>query len=130
MLLVISIVLFVVGLILLRCLDNDCWVIGVTLTVPSSVIILMMIIVMAVNYADADMSVIRYREKYKKITYKIEYGDYQKNEILFREIIDEIEEWNNDINMLKGRQNNFWYGILIPNIYDEFETIEYDSLSK
>jgi anaerobic ribonucleoside-triphosphate reductase len=46
---------------------------------------------------------------------------------LGKEIIDEVQNWNEDIRYYKAAQDDFWVGIFHPNVYDEFETIDYDT---
>ena len=36
----------------------------------------------------------------------------------------DIREWNEDLAANKVKQHNFWYGIFVPDIYDQFEFIE------
>lgn len=40
------------------------------------------------------------------------------------ELMADIEAWNTDLAYWKEIQRNFWVGIFIPDIYDEFEYIE------
>lgn len=66
-------------------------------------------------------------QKYEALKYKIENESY-RDEIGLRdkEVIDEIQAWNEDISYKKTVQKDFWIGVLYPNIYDQFETIDYN----
>jgi len=44
---------------------------------------------------------------------------------LNKEVIDEIQDWNENITYYKNIQKDFWVGIFVPNVYDQFETIDY-----
>lgn len=67
------------------------------------------------------------KERYKALTYKIERKSYRDDfGLLKKEVIDEIQDWNEDLTFYKSNQRDFWIGIFIPNIYDEFELIDYE----
>ena len=50
---------------------------------------------------------------------------YDEFGLLNKDVIDEIQKWNEDLVFNQEMQDNFWLGIYIPNIYDEFQTIDY-----
>lgn len=63
------------------------------------------------------------------IEYKIDSGIYSdKMNLLDKDIITEVKNWNAELIMKKDYQRNFWIGIFIPNIYDELEIIEYSRI--
>lgn len=39
-------------------------------------------------------------------------------------LIEDIVEWNQSIQWNQKHQKNFWFGPYIPNIYDQYKTIE------
>ena len=41
-----------------------------------------------------------------------------------KELMSEIQKWNEDLARHKALQNDFWVGIFIPDIFDQFEFIE------
>ena len=42
-----------------------------------------------------------------------------------KELYNQIQDWNTDLAYYQNIQDNFWIGIYYPNIFDEFEFIEY-----
>lgn len=67
------------------------------------------------------------QERYKALSYKLESGACRDEfGLLNKSVIDEIQEWNESVARNKRMQRDFWLGIYIPNIYDNFETIDYD----
>ena len=59
-------------------------------------------------------------------TYKIESNSCRDEfGLLSKELIDEVQEWNQDVRYYQKIQRNFWVGIFYPNVYDEFETIDF-----
>ena len=36
----------------------------------------------------------------------------------------DIQDWNEDLAKYREIQDDFWIGIYIPNVYDQFEFIE------
>ena len=71
------------------------------------------------------------KEKYKVLVYKAE-SDFIQDKFGFvnKEIVDEVQNWNTDIAYKKQKQNNFWTGIFVADIYDELEVIDLSKLRK
>lgn len=103
-------------------IENSGWV----TVVVSGFIMAIMIIVFVSNYIGINAQVEKTKERYNAITYKVE-SDACRDEfgLLNKEVIDEIQDWNESITYHKNIQKDFWIGIFIPNVYDQFETIDY-----
>ena len=72
-----------------------------------------------------------FQETHKALTYKLESGACRDElGLLSKSVIDEIQDWNESIVRKKNFQKDFWIGIFYPNIYDEFETIDYTKYAK
>lgn len=66
--------------------------------------------------------------RYEALTYKMESPTCRDEfGFLSKEVIDEVQNWNESLAGHKAMQRNFWIGIYIPNIYDSFEFIDYHS---
>ena len=50
--------------------------------------------------------------------------------LLNKEVIDEIQSWNESIIYNQKMQNDFWVGVFCPNVYDQFETIDYEKYGR
>lgn len=106
--------------------DVEIRVWGVGTTLVSGVVVLIMLIVVTINNVTASSMVATNQEKYKALTYKLESGACRDElGLLNKEIIDEVQEWNEDVAYYQVTQDNFWSGIFYPNVYDQFETIDY-----
>lgn len=103
-------------------IKNSGWV----TVVVSGFIMAIMIIVFVSNYIGINAQVEKTKERYNAITYKVESGACRDEfSLLNKEVIDEIQDWNESITYHKNIQKDFWIGIFIPNVYDQFETIDY-----
>ena len=80
---------------------------------------------------DKEATVYQLEEQYKALVFKGE-NDFARDEfgLLNKDIVDEIEYWNTTISYKKKIQNNSWIGIFIPDIYDQFEVIDWAILNK
>lgn len=108
--------------------QNDCTIksFGRVTVVISGIIMVIMIVVFACAYIGVNAQVERNKERYNAITYKVESGACRDEfGLLNKEVIDEIQDWNEDVTYYKIFQKDFWVGIFVPNIYDQFETIDY-----
>lgn len=123
------IILFVVGIILYKVFEFE--LLGELATAISGFAILISLFLIIGEYITTDSYLEKTREQYKAITYKIE-SDACRDEfgLLNKEVIDEIQEWNKDVRFYQNIQDNFWLGIYYPNVFDEFETIDYESFEK
>lgn len=68
-------------------------------------------------------------QRYDALTYKSQTESIRDEfGIVNKDYIDEVQEWNEDIASNQRMQRDFWLGIFIPNIYDDFELIDLDSI--
>lgn len=103
---------------------------GMTILVDG-LILAIAVVVLSCNFIGVNAKVEQYKERYNAIIYKVESGACRDDfGLLNKEVIDEIQDWNEDVTYNKNIQRDFWVGIFIPNIYDEFETINYEKYSK
>lgn len=83
------------------------------------------------NHIKADAQEAEKQEEYKALVCKAESRACRDEfGLLNKEVFDEIQEWNQDIAYKKTIQRDFWLGIFYPNIYDQFELIDYEKYSK
>lgn len=76
----------------------------------------------------ADALKASYAETYNSLIYKMESTTCRDEfGFLNKEVIDEVTEWNETISYNKIAQDNVWVGCFVPNIYDDFELIDYMS---
>ena len=101
--------------------------IGCSIAVVGGLAAFIMLFFIAILHCGTDAQIQKCRERYTALTFKLE-SDACHDEfgLLSKEIIDEIQCWNEDIAYGKQIQDDFWIGIFYPNIYDEFETIDYE----
>lgn len=86
-----------------------------------------MLIAIIDTHCTSDAKVELWREQYKAITYKLESSACSDEfGLLSKEIIDEIQDWNQDVVYYKRIEKDFLVGIFYPNVFDEFETIDYE----
>lgn len=124
---VILTILGIVGGILAYEYDIDILSLGWVVGVISGIVAVIMLIVIISTHCTADAQVELWKEQYKALTYKLESGACcDEFGLLSKEIIDEIQDWNQDVVYNKCIQKDFWMGVFYPNVFDEFETIDYE----
>ena len=126
------IILIVIGIVCFIVCENtifdDEWVfdMGVAFEVAGWIAVLVSIIIFAVNYIGLDGYIEENKARYESLTYQYENELYDNdNDIGKKELMSEIQDWNEDLARHKANQDNFWIGIYIPNVYDQFEFIDY-----
>ena len=98
--------------------------VGVLFIVLAAVAVIVSLFVMGANYIDKDAEIARLETRSEMLTYQYENDIYENdNDLGKRELIVDIQEWNETLAVKQDRQNNIWVGIYIPNIYDQFSFI-------
>lgn len=98
---------------------------GVTISVIGIFGIIASVVVLAINYIGIDGYIARMNTRYETLVYQYENDIYDNdNDLGKRELMVDIQNWNEDLSSRRERQRDFWIGIYIPNIYDQFKYIE------
>lgn len=100
-------------------------------TILSIVIIVVLILsaIVITNNWCLSADKVRLQETQSALIYKAKSQNIRdKFGITNKDYIDEVQKWNSDIKMYKALENDFWIGIFVPNIYSEFETIDYSDV--
>ena len=142
-----AILIIGIGLIVIGCIDWDYkknklfdflydnddtlkFIGGIT-TFISGFIMIIMITILCCMYIDIDARVEQSKETFDAITYKVESGACRDEfGLLNKEVIDEIQSWNESIIYHQKMQNDFWVGVFYPDVYDQFETIDYEKYGR
>lgn len=99
-----------------------------TMIVATLIILIGMTIGIIAETIQADALKASYTETYNSLIYKMESTTCRDEfGFLNKEVIDEVTEWNETISYNKIAQDNIWVGCFVPNIYDDFELIDYTS---
>ena len=98
---------------------------GITISVIGIFGIIASVVVLAINYIGIDGYIAQMNTRYETLVYQYENNIYDNdNDLGKRELMVDIQNWNEDLSSRRERQRDFWIGIYIPNIYDQFEFIE------
>lgn len=98
---------------------------GMTMSVIGWLTVLVSIVIILFSHIGLDAKVERYNARYESLVYQYENDIYENdNDLGKRELMNDIQSWNEDLSYYKEIQDDFWLGIYYPNIYDQFEKIE------
>ena len=91
----------------------------------SIIVIAIMGVIIVETHVTANGEKLANEQRYDSLIYKVETESIRDEfGIVNKEYIDEVQAWNEDVIKYKEWQRDFWIGIFIPNIYDDFETID------
>lgn len=138
------VVIFVVGISLIilgnvlykHYNDNHClykykWYIesaGEWMSGISGAVLAVMLIILCCQHIGVNAQVEKNKEIYDALEYKVTSGSCRDElGLLSKEVIDEVQEWNKNVVYYQNIQNDFWVGIFYPNVFDQFEIIDYES---
>ena len=124
-----TIIVTILGLLLFEILfehdfEISCIISGVISGLAATAL-LIEIAVLAVNYIGVDGYIQRANTRHDMLVYQYENDIYDNdNDLGKRELIEDIQDWNEDLASRRENQDNAWIGIFVPDIYDQFEFIE------
>ena len=98
-------------------------VLPVLLTTFSSIGLIISIIIIIVTHGTTESYIAKNQVRYETLVYQYE-SDIYDYDFSKRNVIDDIQTWNEDVVRCRELQDSFWFGIYYPNIYDQFELIE------
>ena len=83
-----------------------------------------MIVVIIVNNVGVEAKIEANKQRYDSLVYQAENNLYENdNDLGKKDLVNEIQEWNEELARGKVLQDDFWVGIFCADIYDEFEFI-------
>lgn len=83
-------------------------------------------IILIDSYGNTDAYIAEQNQKYKALVYQMENNIYDNdNDLGKKELYNEVRTWNEDLAFHQNVQDNLWFGIYYPNIFDQFKYIEY-----
>lgn len=105
---------------------------GVFLGVISALVLIFSLVAFCINYTGINGDIAEYKEHYNTLVFEVENNLYKDDvtTVSRHELVKEVQKWNCDLAKRKENQRDFWIGIYIPNIYDDFEFIPLDGLLK
>ena len=116
---------------LLRYYDDTILGAGVITVAIALVAIIISLLCMCANFSGMDAYVAKTNETYEALTYKLESGACRDDfGLLSKTVIDEIQEWNEDVAYYQNIQDDFWLGVYYPNIYEQFKIIDYTTYNR
>lgn len=107
--------------------DGHFIIAGTCIVIVSSIVLIVMMFIIGSNHINIDATIEKNKETQKAIEYKVTSGACRDEfGLLSKEVIDEVQKWNEDIRYCQRAQDDFWVGIFYLNIYDQFEIIDYE----
>ena len=99
-------------------------VISMAVSCISGIAVLFMLIAIVICHVGIEAEIEANNQRYDSLVYQAEARLYENdNDVGKKDLANQIQEWNEDLAINKALQNDFWVGIFIPDIYDEFEFI-------
>lgn len=89
------------------------------------IVAIIMLMAIIVENTNVDAYVAENQMRYEMLVYQYENDIYDNdNDLGKRDLMEDIQEWNEDLAYYREAQDDFWVGIFHPNVYDQFEFIE------
>lgn len=103
--------------------------IPIAFTVIFGAAALFLAVVICINIIPADGHVESSKARYESLVYQYENNMYDNdNDIGKKQLMNQIQHWNEDLAFNKEMQRDFWIGIFIPNVFDQFKYIDLDTM--
>lgn len=97
----------------------------ITIALISLIVSIVMLVDIIVRNTNVDAYVAENQMRYEMLVYQYENDIYDNdNDLGKRDLMEDIQEWNEDLAYYREAQDDFWVGIFHPNVYDQFKFIE------
>ena len=107
---------------------NERVIFGIIATIATCIVCILLVIIIG-NNTSAVGEKSKLEQRYEALVYKSQTESIRDEfGIVNKDYIDEVQEWNEAIASNQRMQRDFWLGIFVPNIYDDFELIDLDSI--
>ena len=98
-----------------------------TVSVLAGVATIISIMLLIYTQTGVNGRIEKYNARHEALVYQYDNDIYDNNNDLGkRDLMEDIQEWNEDLAWHKENQDDLWIGVYIPNIYDQFEFIEFE----
>lgn len=125
MLFLIFLTLLIVGVGVMLTISDDYIPMSASIFAIGLLGVIASVVILCVNYIGIDGYVERNQVRYDSLMYQYENYLYDNdNDVGKKELMSEIQSWNEDLVWYKTMQRNPWIGIYIPDVYDQFDFIE------
>lgn len=125
MLFCIFLILLIVGVGMMLTISDDYIAMSACIFSIGLLSTIVSVVFLCVNYIGIDGDVERNQVRYDSLMYQYENCLYDNdNDVGKKELMSEIQSWNEDLAWYKTMQRDPWIGIYIPNVYDQFDFIE------
>lgn len=125
MLFCIFLILLIVGVGMMLISSDDYFAIAASIFSIGLLSTIVSVIILCTNYIGIDGDVERNQVRYDSLMYQYKNCLYDNdNDVGKKELMSEIQSWNEDLAWGKTMQRDPWIGIYIPNVYDQFDFIE------
>lgn len=102
---------------------------GLILTATGGFVGGIMLVIIIISYSLAPSYEAQNRVRYETLKYKVETKEYRDEfGIINKSVLDEVQEWNEDLAGYKAMKENFWIGIFYPNNLDGLESIDISTI--
>ena len=122
----IAVVVFaVLAIVFFDSLDFE-WVsmLSTIISVIAGIAFVVMLIVVIYNNVGVEAKIESNKQRHESLVYQAENNLYENdNDLGKKELVNQIQEWNEDLAKGKTLQYDFWVGIFYADIYDEFDFI-------
>lgn len=97
----------------------------IAIALISLIVSIVMLAEIIVENTNVDAYIAENQMRYDMLVYQYENDIYDNdNDLGKRDLMEDIQEWNEDLAYYREAQDDFWVGIFHPNVYDQFEFIE------
>ena len=122
----IAVVVFaVLAIVFFDSLDFE-WVsmLSTIISVIAGIAFVVMLIVVIYNNVGVEAKIESNKQRHESLVYQAENNLYENdNDLGKKELVNQIQEWNENLARGKALQDDFWVGIFYADIYDEFDFI-------